>query len=167
MMAANNPKRGHHVINDNVLTFFRGIIDEFLRKHNKTMDEMVRRGLKTSSQVYRDYTQPFDGRDTKFIDDAVVFPETPYIDTNASEYGQEVGKLRKLCLAYMDGILAVLNGRNPNAIPTQELHVKFHVQEINAKELFIDQKAYEIWPKTAQKIQVFEGLKERIKDMFR
>ena len=135
--------RGEHVINNNVLSVQRDIIDMFLgARLGKQFGELDR--IPAESAIYRAYHQPFSIETTQNIREVMVakFPDDVfYFDTNAVVYGILIYILRHAAKNHMQ---VLYDERSPRGtVHTASLRTTRFL--MNQMRIYVDEYALDYW----------------------
>lgn len=151
------PKRGHHVINLNVLKVFRNIIDGFLKEKNLTFAYLE--GKLKGSHVYQVYYHPTDAATENFVTNAVVhYQGGP--GRNDEEWGRASQNLHKMSVLYMN---AIYKGNYENT-RNLERSIKQYILEITDGNLFVDEDALKEWlQRQGNALVDFNNAKRKVK----
>lgn len=135
--------RGEHVINNNVLSTQRDIIDKFLgRRLNMTFGELQR--IPPGSAIYQAYHTPFDAQtktDIESVMIARILDDTLYFDANALIYGVLIYILRASAsnhLSYFYDNPGAQGSPSTSSLRTCRFLM-------NHMEIYVDQFALQYW----------------------
>ena len=135
--------RGEHVINNNVISVQRDIIDMFLtERFGMQFGQMTR--IPPESAIYRAYHQPFNIETTHNIREVMVarIPnDIFYFDTNALMYGALIYILRRSAKSHMQFLY---DNRSPQGTPyTAALRTTRFL--MNQMRIYVDDYALNYW----------------------
>ena len=135
--------RGEHVINNNVLSVQRDIIDMFLSQRvNRTFGQLTR--IPSDSAIYQSYHHPFDTEIRANIQTVMVAKipnEVLYFDANALLYGVLIFILR---IAAKDHMIFFYDNRGVQGSPaTSKLRTSRFL--MNEMQVYVDQFALQYW----------------------
>ena len=160
-------KRGEHVINNNVLKFFRAIIKSFVRKvmPGQSFESLVSSGRITPDmRVYQAYNNPLIPSYTNAIRyELVAKVDEAYVDANSVIYGERIEQLRGAVFTYM---LAIYEDSN-SSLPKMERHIIEMVEEFIAANYYTDQLALSIWLTQGGTMVRYEDVRREVNQMFR
>ena len=161
------PKRGEHVINNNVLRVFRDIMDEFV-------DDRRGRGLPCRSTAdlvpgsgpYLAYHSPLSRQHKTAVEQRMVahIPvDVHYVDANSEMYGMAIFHLRNAVRTYMSAIA----DRRSYTLANIERTIRETVRLMNAGQLYVDEMAKDYWIREAGgSIALFEEVRGSVAQMF-
>jgi len=135
--------RGEHVINNNVISVQRDIIDMFLlQRFGKTFGEMTR--IPADSAIYRAYHQPFTTEvqyNIRYRMVAQIPDDVFYFDSNAVVYGTLIRILRDSARDHMSFLY---NNGSPQGSPhTAALRTSRFI--MNQMRIYVDDFALNYW----------------------
>ena len=160
-----DPKRGHHVINNDVRQILPKIIRKFLDTHsgyfhNKTFNDLVNEKFITETFVYAAHEFPLcqTDKERNAVIDARIEMMTVYtpdgeqhIDSNDVDYGVAVAALRVLVHGYMTHLFSYLRA-HPDEIHELDQQcltiidwTTANVNDMNTTEVYVDHQALEWW----------------------
>ena len=168
------PKKGHHVINNDTCRVFEKIIYDFLDLNVKNYFGRRLNGadlqniVNQSDKLRKACEEPFSKKDMRAIErELIVYtPENEiHTDKNATTYGRAIDALRKDVVEYMTNLFVKMvesNGKMPSADPK----FKDKVDDMNSKEMYVDHQALVWWLRRGRKA-TYERCRYQVAEMFR
>ena len=160
-------RRGEHVINNNILKFFRSVVEDFMSRAmpGRSFEELVSRGKITPNmRVYESYNNPLTPPYQAAVQkELVAHMDKSYIDANSVVYGVRVQQVRGMVVSYM---LAIYHD-NHSQLPQMERHIIEQIEEFIAGEYFVDEYALKVWLTEGGTTARYEDVKAQVVQMFR
>lgn len=179
------PKRGHHIINNDILKIYKKIIEQFCLKsfgfHYSALEEA---GIfDESSPVFDHYHYPLPPELLEAIENLVVRPTSHLDDPNAERYGEYRQILEEAVLEYMETIHELYKERwDRETILERKRQAReilvATIEEMIIGDVFVDQAALEYWlgegsnrrnarVERANRLTMFEEIRENVRQMLR
>ena len=163
---AEDPKRGHHVINNGVRKIIPNIIDDFLELKGKTFGDLP---SKEVPSVWRAHQMPLSKDDIDKMDEMTVKTQgkEQHIDENDQVYGKVIDQLRTAVVAYMNDLFEEFDsGRAKNQ--QQFFIITGLVERLNSigNEIYVDHQALEWWQKSGGDMAVYRNVRDHVAEMF-
>lgn len=171
-----DPKKGHHVINNDTRRVLPKIIDEFIKKNRyfsgKSKYADLEDKVSKTSRVHRAYEQPLPKDVEQAIETELVVytpPNETHHDDNALVYGFAIEQLRKEVVSYMNRLFEEMVENKGEILTTKSgrANIKSIVDIMNDKEIYVDHQALEWWLNGGGSRAKYERCRDYVAKMFR
>lgn len=171
-----DPKKGHHVINNDTRRVLPKIIDEFIKENRyfsgKSKYADLKDKVSKTSRVHRAYEQPLPKDVEQAIErELVVYtpPNETHHDNNAAVYGFAIEQLRKEVVSYMNQLFEEMVENKGEILTTKSgrANIKSIVDIMNDKEIYVDHQALEWWLNGGGSRAKYERCRDYVAEMFR
>ena len=172
-----DPKKGHHVINNDVRRVLPKIIDDFIKKNNgyfrgKSKYSDLKEKIGASCKVRKAYEKPLLKEDDLAIQyKLVVYTPTneTHNEQNAQKYGAAIKELRKDVVDYMTQLFEEMsrnNGRMPSMQCNETIEKDVDTMNVPGEEVYVDRQALKWWLNKGGKWADYERVRNHVAEMF-
>lgn len=158
----NDPKKGHHIINNGVRKIIPKITEMFFKKINFScnLDYLCEEGY-IESRVYK---KPLEEADDEFIQSQTAFPPKSqvHIDQNDESFGKIMSILRSAVILYW----ASLFHRNEN-FDEETIAVQFIEFSIINQDVYVDKQALGWWKDGGGDMDRYKQVHDNVAEMYR
>ena len=170
LMAAVDPKRGHHVINNGVRKALPSIIDDFLKMKGRKFNDLA---LTEAQSVWMAHERPLIHEDLKQIDQMTVMTpaKQQHTDQNDQEYGKVMEQLRAAVVTCLDLLFEEFESgqvKNDFKIKQQFFIITGLVERFNSidNEIYFDHQALGWWCSKGGDMADYRSVRDHVAGMF-